>query len=481
MKNNFLKQDLSNYQFLPEWGRAAYFYTYYACVHQCYSSQHSKWSVNLGILAVLKNHFMQGSFVVKNTSEFAPYLDRFLKDFSMLDELHTYITLECEKTVSRLQSTDIKGLSDKELADCMAWYYKRYDLQMIPATNMRGCDRALIPKLRELFSKEADSDNCIAIASVADNLSFGLEEEVELLKLASKIDTGKVAREGEAFKQALQKIHDSYTWSVLGYFNEQPKSINDYENKIKVFLSENPSEYLKKLLEKIENEHTHRKTLENKYSGEGKRLIQLASRISYLKDYFKSSINKVQYFAEPMFQEVAKRTGKSVGFIKDLVWEETPRLIMGKVIDDKLVLDRAQYSIVLTAGGEIFTLVGSEAKDFEKKYLEADLSVTQFKGRVACRGRATGRVKVIFGPGDFHKLDEGDILVVANTSPDFVPIMRKASAIVAEEGGLTAHVSVVSREFGIPCIVGVSHITKILKDGDMVEVDANTGVVRIIK
>jgi hypothetical protein len=70
---------------------------------------------------------------------------------------------------------------------------------------------------------------------------------------------------------------------------------------------------------------------------------------------------------------------------------------------------------------------------------------------------------------------------VMNTSPDFVPIIKKAGAIVAEEGGITGHVSVVSREFGIPAVVGIDHITKIIKDGDLVEVDAERGVVTILE
>lgn len=69
-------------------------------------------------------------------------------------------------------------------------------------------------------------------------------------------------------------------------------------------------------------------------------------------------------------------------------------------------------------------------------------------------------------------MEQGDILVVMNTSPDFVPIMKKAAAIVAEEGGITGHVSVVSREFGIPSVVGIKQITSIIQDGEIIEVDA---------
>ena len=67
------------------------------------------------------------------------------------------------------------------------------------------------------------------------------------------------------------------------------------------------------------------------------------------------------------------------------------------------------------------------------------------------------------------------------TRPDFMPLMRKAKAVITDEGGITCHAAIVSRELGIPCIIGTKIATKVLKDGDMVEVDANKGIVRKIK
>ena len=93
----------------------------------------------------------------------------------------------------------------------------------------------------------------------------------------------------------------------------------------------------------------------------------------------------------------------------------------------------------------------------------------------------SGTVKIVLSNMEVNKVKKGDVLVAMNTSPDYIPIIKKSAAIVAEEGGLTSHVSVVSREFRIPCIVGIANITKILKDNDYVEVDANKGVVKIIK
>lgn len=66
------------------------------------------------------------------------------------------------------------------------------------------------------------------------------------------------------------------------------------------------------------------------------------------------------------------------------------------------------------------------------------------------------------------------------TSPDFVPLMKKAKAIVTDEGGLSCHAAIVSREMGLPCVIGTKNATKVFKDGDMIEVDANKGFVRKI-
>jgi pyruvate,water dikinase len=134
----------------------------------------------------------------------------------------------------------------------------------------------------------------------------------------------------------------------------------------------------------------------------------------------------------------------------------------------------------MVCDGKEIVLTGNDAEQFEELYLKSDQRITEFKGRIACKGKVEGVARIVLGPADFNKLQEGEILVTTNTSPDFVPILKKAKAIIAEDGGITAHVSVVSREFGIPCIVGIYHISRIIKDGDPVEVDAEKGIVRIM-
>lgn len=99
------------------------------------------------------------------------------------------------------------------------------------------------------------------------------------------------------------------------------------------------------------------------------------------------------------------------------------------------------------------------------------------RGLGAGPGRATGRVKVLRSVADAGALETGDILVAPMTSPDWVPFMRKAAAIVTDSGGMTSHAAIVSREMGLPCIVGARKATSVLTDGMLVTVDATAGVV----
>lgn len=103
------------------------------------------------------------------------------------------------------------------------------------------------------------------------------------------------------------------------------------------------------------------------------------------------------------------------------------------------------------------------------------------KGQSACPGKIVGNTKIVFVMKDLSKIRKGDILVTSMTMPRYVPAMKKAAAIVTDEGGITCHAAIVSRELKIPCIIGTKIATKVLKDGDLVEVDAEKGIVRILK
>jgi pyruvate,water dikinase len=84
-------------------------------------------------------------------------------------------------------------------------------------------------------------------------------------------------------------------------------------------------------------------------------------------------------------------------------------------------------------------------------------------------------------PREGSKVMDGDILVATMSTPDFLPAMMRAAAFVTDIGGITSHAAIVSREMGKPCVIGTKMATKVLKDGDLIEVDATKGVVRKIR
>ncbi|MEY2664690.1 MAG: pyruvate, water dikinase [Candidatus Parcubacteria bacterium] len=121
-------------------------------------------------------------------------------------------------------------------------------------------------------------------------------------------------------------------------------------------------------------------------------------------------------------------------------------------------------------------------KIYQKKHDSTDArALGVLKGIGASPGKVTGRVRVIVSAKDFGTFQQDEILVAAETSPTFVPLMRLSSAILTGKGGITSHAAIVSRELGKPCVIAIKDVTKILKDGDMVEVDALKGVVRLLK
>ncbi len=106
--------------------------------------------------------------------------------------------------------------------------------------------------------------------------------------------------------------------------------------------------------------------------------------------------------------------------------------------------------------------------------------IKEIKGATAMGGRVRGGVKVVIDIKQLKKVKDGDILVAPMTTPHFLSVIKKSAAIVTDEGGVTCHAAIVARELDIPCVIGTKIATKVLKDGDMVEVDATRGIVKKI-
>ena len=122
----------------------------------------------------------------------------------------------------------------------------------------------------------------------------------------------------------------------------------------------------------------------------------------------------------------------------------------------------------------ITTLTSSNEEEFS---IKQGSSPALLEGLGASPGAASGKVRILKSVKEIGKIRVGEVLVAQMTNPDFVPAMKKACAIVTDQGGRTSHAAIVSRELGIPCVVGTSLATKILKNGEIISVDGTSGLI----
>ncbi len=145
---------------------------------------------------------------------------------------------------------------------------------------------------------------------------------------------------------------------------------------------------------------------------------------------------------------------------------------------------RSRHAIISPSGVEITILDKFLKKNPDyvfSGYKNRIFSLKEFSGFVAMAGSARGKVRIVKRKNQAVLVRDGEIIVSPMTTPDYITAMKKASAFITDEGGVMCHAAIIAREMKKPCIIGTKIATKVLKDGQLVEVDANKGIVRILK
>ena len=174
-----------------------------------------------------------------------------------------------------------------------------------------------------------------------------------------------------------------------------------------------------------------------------------------------------------------EQTGKSD--LTVLTCNELYKYVMYKKLPNQNVLrSRSPRSGYVYSGKDTF-LNAPDAVRLVKKIVDSyKISSDSLTGQGVFPGLVRGLVKIVDSPTKAKDFLKGQILVAGMTRPDFVPLIKKARGIVTDAGGVLCHAAIVSREFKIPCVVGTQIATKVFKSGDLVEVDANKGIVRLV-
>ncbi|MEK6889871.1 MAG: PEP-utilizing enzyme [Nanoarchaeota archaeon] len=164
--------------------------------------------------------------------------------------------------------------------------------------------------------------------------------------------------------------------------------------------------------------------------------------------------------------------------------EEVFSLENRKFSDKKLLSIKERLKGWALINGKVYPIneLDNELKENNLVLVEPEANKSEeIKGNVAYKGLIKGYARLISSKSDLDLLRKGEILVSEMTHPGYVPFLNKVSAIVTDEGGIVCHAAIVSREMKIPCIVGTKIATKLLRTGDLIEVDANKGTIKILK
>lgn len=214
---------------------------------------------------------------------------------------------------------------------------------------------------------------------------------------------------------------------------------------------------------------------------EDKKYFEFTSFLIGWQDYRKAMMMKTFYYLFSIVEDVSKIAKISYEklafcflseFINFLKTGNFPPIHKGQI----LVFYKRENSPLILKDKNIIETIKKILKD-KKDKVRRIIGTTASTGKIK---KIKGKVKIILDPKR-QTFNEGEILVTSMTRVEFIPIIKKALAIITDEGGIACHAAIVSRELGIPCIIGTKIATKILKDNNLVEIDIKNGTVKIIK
>lgn len=221
-------------------------------------------------------------------------------------------------------------------------------------------------------------------------------------------------------------------------------------------------------------------------------LFAVSADLMFIKDYRKGIYQRSYVAMDKVMAELARRLNISDREIRNLIYAEVREALLRgpKLAYQKRATQRTRLAAYTISAGRIKVYEGQAAERLIAKTVkgasgsaggrQSESRTKEIKGSIAYAGVVRGRVKIILVKADVPKLKPGEILVSSATNPDLISAMKKAAAFVTDTGGIICHAAIVARELKKPCVIGTKNATKILRDGDYVEVDARAGVVRIL-
>lgn len=378
-----------------------------------------------------------------------------------------------DKIIVKVQKTNLEELTNSKFYSLYKKFYQAYIqeyshfMALADAISMPA-DNYLIPEFQNVLGD--DLPKVFPLLVTTKYTSF-IEQETQardrLLSKYKKID--KIP------KVVLRRHATKFFYIQNNYAKGIYLSVDDFRKMI-------IEQSKKKVIKKIDDDQNIfvKNKLIKKYqlTSWHKTLLYIMDEFFGIQDTRKKYVLIANYYLFSFLKELSRRTNidyELLRFSTPLEFEK----ILHNGINEKILSDRRKFSLCICSKDGYEIITGKKSKDIYKFFNRKKLPTTnELSGMVASKGKAIGRVKIILKIHDMINFDIGDILVSSMTRPEMTLIIKQASAIITDEGGITSHAAIVARELGIPCIIGTKNATKILKDGDLVEVDAEKGLIK---
>lgn len=387
--------------------------------------------------------------------------------------------------VRQFKRYNFKNCSNRKLKDlyikfCSLFIYMRMYSSLPTAMEHESnmWSNLLKKILVKKIAKEEEINRVFSLLTTPDKPSYLNNFDFELAKIGLKKFSKKdVSKE-------INKILDRFAW-INYHFEGIPLKRKDIIDKIgelgqsqsdfRLFILDNKNRFLK--IQKLKNE------IYRKYSFSKREIefFNIGSAIVYIKFYRKGIFAESYYSVEFLLKEIGRRIKCTLKQVQNMTADEVLAALEVGFYPGKLSDQVEKRSIMFHNLGKTYILGPHAEKVLGNSLEEKSLSfTTELKGQTAFPGKVKGFVRIINIPTDMKKMKNNDILVSRSTNPSLFFAMKKSAAIVTDLGGLTCHAAIVARELKKPCVVGIKNATHFLSDGDIVEVNASKGMVKVI-
>ena len=370
-----------------------------------------------------------------------------------------------KKFWNKAEKINFKKISDSRLYEYIRKHiYGLYKINMF-LISLVFVESAITSKIKEYLNNKFDSKK-------ADKIFFDLSipsKESYFEKFNKQI------KDAGLNKRKLAKIHSEFKWLKDTYCNWDYFTLDDIRKK-----AESQKQAVNSEKERKKQKQKFRIALKLL----PKRLYILAnvnSNLIFLRTY-RTDVQYLSFYKlKKAYEEVASKLGLKLA---DIHWFDDKSLlesIKTRKVDSQIIKKRKKGYGYIMQNNEFRFIYGKELENIKKSFNQIKNKSGKLKGMIAFPGKVKGKVKIVRTNKDANKVKKGDILVASMTVPNFIVAMDKAAAFVTDEGGITCHAAIISREMKKPCIIGTKLATKTFKDGDLVEVNADKGIVKKIK